>query len=187
MKTTFAKTEFFLMPNGELWFTQPGNSMMRFEQSNSDLIDYMLTLISDLYPAAFDALSNEYKDSKLNVPYFKFRVVSRFIRCNFAEHDALTFDIEEDGHISIEEVSCPLRGECKYEGVICKPQLKTKLSDREKEVAKLIAKGLDRNAVAEELRISPCTVNRHIANIKCRLHISKTTEIVAWVKDYKIE
>ena len=187
MTSIYKKIEFFIFPNGEVWYTHPDNEVSRYEPTNKELTDYIFGLITDLYPDALKALSKEYESSKLNILYFKYRIVSRFVRCNFAEHDSLKWDIEEDGHLSIEEVRCPLRGECKFEGIVCKPKIKTKLSDRELEVARLISKGYERISIAEELKISPYTVNRHIANIKARLSINKTVEIVSWFKDRKFE
>lgn len=80
----------------------------------------------------------------------------------------------------LEEVKCPLRGECVFEGTICKAKMKTVLSDREMEVAKRLGRDMSKTEIAEDLRISICTVARHIANIKSRLKLAHSNQIVAW-------
>jgi len=52
------------------------------------------------------------------------------------------YDINTAGALCIEDVRCPLRGECLMEGVICKPRLQTELTNREREVALLLGQGL---------------------------------------------
>ena len=106
-------------------------------------------------------------------------MVHRFIRCNFGEYDALSMDVNANGNLRFEDVRCPLRGECPFECVICKPMLDTKLSEREQQVAKLVGKGYTAEEMGRELHISPHTVKRHIANIKTRLNLSHTHQIIA--------
>ncbi len=43
------------------------------------------------------------------------------------------------------------------------------LSDREREVLKLVADGLTDAAIAERLVLSPHTIHRHVANIRLKL------------------
>ena len=139
----------------------------------------MIVLIRDLYPAAFTALAELYSKSERNKDFFEFRIVHRFIRCNFGEYDALSYDINSVGELNMEDVRCPLRGECLFEGLICRSPMNTELSPRESEVAHLLAKGYSRQEVAYELEISIYTVTRHITNIKARLHLKTTNQIIA--------
>ena len=106
-------------------------------------------------------------------------MVHRFIRCNFGEYDALSLDVNANGHLRFEDVRCPLRGECPFECIICKPTLDSKLSERENQVAKLLCEGFTAEEIGEELHISPHTVKRHIANIKTRLKLTRTNQIIA--------
>ena len=140
----------------------------------------MMVLIRDFYPGAFKALSELYSKSERNRDYFEFRIVHRFIRCNFGEFDALSFDIGADGGFNVEDVRCPLRGECLLEGVICKPQMQTKLTERESDVAVRLSKGMSKQDIAEDLSISIYTVARHIANIKLRMNFKHTYQIIAY-------
>lgn len=52
------------------------------------------------------------------------------------------------------------------------------LSEREKEILKLMVEGLDYKAVAEKLFISPHTVRKHIANIYEKLHVTSKVQAV---------
>lgn len=175
------KIEFYNCPDGSVNikpFEQPMFVYDMADKRCKAITEEMIVLIRDLYPGAFTALSKLYSVSERNKDFFEFRIVHRFIRCNFGEYDALSYDISHGGCFNIEDVRCPMRGECLHEGVICKPQLKTQLSQREEEVARLLAEGLTRDEVAEELHISVYTVHRHIANIKARLHFKHTNQII---------
>jgi DNA-binding CsgD family transcriptional regulator len=57
--------------------------------------------------------------------------------------------------------------------------MQTQLSAREQEVAELLATGITRQEVADELQISIYTVTRHIANIKARMHFQTTAQIIS--------
>ncbi|MBS4030690.1 MAG: PAS domain S-box protein [Clostridiales bacterium] len=53
-----------------------------------------------------------------------------------------------------------------------------KLTPREKEVFKLVAKGRNRRIIAEALNIRPKTVDKHISNLTEKLNLRKKDEIV---------
>lgn len=57
------------------------------------------------------------------------------------------------------------------------------LSPREREVVGLVARGHAYKAVAEELFISPKTVENHVRNIMAKLHLSRRHELVRWAVD----
>ncbi len=57
------------------------------------------------------------------------------------------------------------------------------LSPREREVVGLVARGHTYKAVAEELFISPKTVENHVRNIMAKLHLSRRHELVRWAVD----
>ena len=57
------------------------------------------------------------------------------------------------------------------------------LSVREREVVGLVARGHTYRAVAEELFISPKTVENHVRNIMAKLHLSRRHELVRWAVD----
>lgn len=179
------KSEFFTSPDGTVYIKPFGKPMYVYDMVCSDVTEELFILIRDLYPQAFNALSQLYSKSERNHDYFKYKIVHRFIRCNFGEYDALLFDVSPVGALNLEEVRCPLRGECINEGIICKPTLQSKLSSRETEVGKKLAEGLSNYEVAEELGISICTVHRHICNIKARLHFRNTNQIISFFNESK--
>lgn len=60
------------------------------------------------------------------------------------------------------------------------------LSRRETEIAILIAGGLSNRQIAEELSISPATVERHVANIFNKLGFHSRTQIAAWAVEQRL-
>lgn len=58
----------------------------------------------------------------------------------------------------------------------------TELTDREMEVLKLIANGLNNSLIAEQLVISENTVKGHVSNILSKLHLADRTQaaVYAW-------
>ena len=57
------------------------------------------------------------------------------------------------------------------------------LTQREHEIAELVAGGLSNKAMATELSISHTTAARHVANIMAKLGFNSRTQIAAWVAD----
>jgi predicted ATPase/DNA-binding CsgD family transcriptional regulator len=57
------------------------------------------------------------------------------------------------------------------------------LTERELEIATLIARGLSNRALADELVISPATVARHVSNILAKLGFTSRTQIATWAID----
>ena len=55
-----------------------------------------------------------------------------------------------------------------------------RLTEREKEVLILVAKGLSNRAVAEALDLSQGTVKIHVSNILSKLNVSSRTEAAVW-------
>ncbi|MFI6598078.1 LuxR C-terminal-related transcriptional regulator [Nonomuraea sp. NPDC050536] len=58
------------------------------------------------------------------------------------------------------------------------------LTDREREIVALIARGLSNRALAEELVISPATVARHVSNILGKLGFASRTQVAAWAVEH---
>lgn len=182
-----ANIEFYNTPEGDVMLKEVGQPARLFREGNRELVAGMLALIRDRYPDAHRALMELYSASTMNRRYYEFRVVHRFVRCNFGEYDQQNLDIDHRGRLSFEEVRCPLRGECPHEGVICKPRLETHLTDRELEVLRLIAgEHLRAEQVAQVLMISPCTVNRHRENIKAKLGAASVAELVEYWQREKL-
>ena len=55
------------------------------------------------------------------------------------------------------------------------------LTDREHEVARLVATALSNRAIGETLDISQATAARHVANIFAKLGFSSRAQLIAWV------
>lgn len=106
--------------------------------------------------------------------------VSRFIRCNFGEYDANNPDIDVWGRFHFEEVKCPIRNECPFAGIVCKPEFNTTLSFRETNVLRLVIERYKVDDIAQLLHISPHTVANHIRNI----HEKTSTRTIADLVDY---
>lgn len=176
------KIEFYNCPDGSVIVKPFDKPMFVYEQSCRKITEEMLIVIRDLYPTAFSALAELYSRSERNRDYYEYRIVHRFIRCNFGEYDALTFDISQTGDFYFEDVRCPMRGECLFEGVICKPALKTELTPRETEVAKMLSSGLSVQDISENLQISILTVRNHVQHIKARLRLKHTSQIISKFK-----
>ena len=62
-------------------------------------------------------------------------------------------------------------------------ELHDRLSDREKQVLTLVAEGLDKDAIARELVISPHTARTHIQNVLTKLEVHSRLEAAALVAE----
>lgn len=61
------------------------------------------------------------------------------------------------------------------------------LSDREREVLQLVARGHSYKEIAAELYISDKTVENHVHNILRKLHLSRRQELIRYALDHGIE
>ncbi len=61
------------------------------------------------------------------------------------------------------------------------PPPPTALSPREREIVRLVAKGLPNKAIAEVLDMSPWTVDTHLRRVFAKLGVSSRAEMVARV------
>ena len=62
-----------------------------------------------------------------------------------------------------------------------RPKPSGALTDREREVADLVAEGLSNGEIAKRLYLSPKTVSVHVSNILRKLGMSSRAEVAAWV------
>lgn len=58
------------------------------------------------------------------------------------------------------------------------------LSEREREVLQLVARGHTYNEIGQQLTISPRTVENHVRNILGKLHLSRRTDLVRYATDH---
>ena len=59
------------------------------------------------------------------------------------------------------------------------------LSDREREVAALIARGLTNRQIAAALLITTQTANKHVSNILGKLALSTRSQVAVWVTQHR--
>lgn len=180
--------EFRVSPDGQVYFKEgkkPEKRLTRFEKV---VCTRLLGLIHDRFPGAWSRLKLLYPPKSRNSAHqdqAAFSMVERFVRCNFGEHDLLTADVEHD-IMNFEEVRCPLRGMCRDEGVICKPQNLVKLSPAEKEVVKLYLHGYTFDEIARQLGKSPQTVKVQLHRIKDKLGARNCREIIKVMRMHNI-
>lgn len=167
----------FYMFEDELWCMSP-NGNQKVSENDTELIKTILERVRECYPKAYEALQKNYEKSSSNVPYYQFLMANRFCRCNFGELDSSKKDIDNKGIFNFERVKCPLRGECKHEGVICCPKFNSKLSEAEMRVMKLIYEEYGVDDVADALYLSPNTVKNHIKSVYTKLGIHKNSEFI---------
>jgi len=60
------------------------------------------------------------------------------------------------------------------------------LTDRELEVAALVAEGLTNQAIARRLSIAPRTAEAHVENIRRKLQVRSRAQIAAWVTEHRL-
>jgi DNA-binding NarL/FixJ family response regulator len=61
-----------------------------------------------------------------------------------------------------------------------------RLTDRELEVAELIAAGLTNQAVASRLSIAPRTAESHVESIRRKLQVRSRAQIATWVTEQRL-
>lgn len=172
--------EFFADPFGQVMISDE-RGVRSYTQEEVDLTSALFVRIEDEYPEAFKALSELYARSAMNAPYFRYLVCSRFIRCNFSAYDRKV-DIDGLGQFKLEEVSCPLRAECLYAGIICDAKFNNKLTQRQEDVMKLYCEGYDEEDIARELSISRETVKTTKRNAFRKVGVHSLSEFMAKIK-----
>lgn len=178
------RLEFYLYEE-ELWCKDTKGCNILVDAHQTDLLDNILARIKECYPEAYDALREEYKDSAPNKMFLKYRMAKRFLKCNFGQLDSTFYDMDGE-KMNFERVECPLRQECRWDGVICSPIFKTTLSAQELKVGELFYEGLSKAEIAGVLYLSPETVNNHIRNIYYKLGIHEKAEFIKYAEDHGI-
>lgn len=170
--------EFYNTPEGDIMIKEPGKAVRIFSETDRDIVTELLRYIREVYkPATFEKLAEKYSRYEKNHVHYEFLMAAGFIRCNFGEYDHNHIDIDSNGSFNLEEVKCPLRGECQYEGDICKPSINTLLTERELEVLEYISIGKQSQDIADILHLSILTVKRHKQNIKAKLHLHTIVDL----------
>lgn len=177
--------EFYVTPEGEVTIRETGKPERMLTEHDVDYCDAFISELQELYPEALAALREIYSQSKLNRSYYNFLIVRRFCKCNFGCYDN-KLDIDGEGKFVFEFVSCPLRGECRFDHVICQPKFNVALSDRQMEVMRLFFQGKDELAIAEKLFLAPNTVLNHKKMALQKLGFHSLNEFIRYAYDHKI-
>lgn len=171
------KREFFICDD-KLFCMTDGRSE-EVTEKNQELIEEILQRIENFYPEAYEALNESYQKSQLNQSYFNYLRVRRFLKCNFADLDTSDHD-DNDGVFNFEKIHCPLRGECKFDGIICMPKFNSKLSDSELRVMRLYYNNESIDRIADHLYLSGHTVRNHIKASYAKLKVHSQAEFIAY-------
>lgn len=163
------EVEFYTSPEGQVYYRKPGEKAKRLTKF-SEIIQPLITIIRNRFPECYARLAILYREKAS-------RMVDRFVRCNFGEHDLLTKDIDHD-ILNFEEVRCPLRGICKDEHVICKPKSLVRLSKGEQEIVKLYLNGITLDNIAEQLHKNRSTVKTQLLRVRDKLGVKNCREII---------
>lgn len=166
----------------ELWINTDGKQE-RLEEGSA-YVDKIYSELSVNYPKALDCLMGMYKEAANNQSYYRFLIVRRFCKCNFAMLDN-KLDID-NGVFNFEHISCPLRGECKGENVVCHPEFNTAISVSERRVLEMLYNGYKCEEIADKLYISVFTVRNHIKNAYRRLGVHSEAEFMRYAQTHNI-
>lgn len=175
--------EFFVGSDGKVWFRENG-TCETFVPEMKQLVDELYEIISLRYPEAKSALEEINSKSGLNKSFMRYKVVEGFVRCNMGNDDESYLDMD-GGSVRLERVACPLRGVCRYEGVICRPTLRSVLTEAERKVAVLYAGGLTVDEIAGHLGKSASTVNNQLWQMKLRLGLKSRRGVARLVREYE--
>ena len=170
----------------QIWYRTEDGSQHQLTESDREAIRFIIDKFSEFYPEAIEACLNEYKRCQSNMSHYQYRVALRLCKCNFGSIDTHIKDVDSSGCFHFEHVACPLRGECRYENVICHPKFNSRISDSELRVIELLSKGIGRNQIAEELCLSPHTVHNHIRNASMKIGVHKESELVVYAHKYNL-
>ncbi|HLP05108.1 MAG TPA: helix-turn-helix transcriptional regulator [Paludibacter sp.] len=177
--------EFFTSPEGDVLFSTEKCIVTELSENETVLIDVLFEKIRTDYPDAFTALSDEYDKSVRNLPYFRFLVVRRFIRCNMSNFDTLAIDFDSEGIFHFEQVSCPMRGECKLYKIVCSPKYNSHLTKTELRILAMYCQPMEMDSIASELYMSPHTVDTHLKNIRRKTECHSKAELMKFYEKIK--
>ena len=176
--------EFFCFED-EVWVRLADGQTSKVTEKDVDLVREVDELISTFYPEAYKMLKEMYKSSASNILYQRFRIVSRFIRCNLSNLDHVP-DVSHDRMMVLESVQCPMRGECRYDGIICRPSFDHNLSPSELRVMELLYRGSSESDISGSIGLSILTVRTHIRNALRRLDMHSRAEFMRYAAQNKI-
>ena len=183
-----AGLEFYTFED-ELWCKSDDGENFIIDETQTEIVSYILNGVRARYPEAYKALEKWYQKSALNASYYQYLMARRFCKCNFGCLDATekdVTDIKRDGTFNFEKVPCPLRGECPLEGIVCNPKFDSTLSKAEERVMRLWYEGRSKEEIGEELFVSPGTVKNQIKSAYLKLGVHSEAEFVKYAKEHNL-
>jgi DNA-binding CsgD family transcriptional regulator len=158
----------------------------KLTESSREPILFIREKFEVFYPDCFKACEKKYERCRPNLLYFQFKVACRICKCNFGRLDPHRTDVDASGHFHFEDVYCPNRGECEYENIICHPRFESNISEAELRVLKLLSEGAPRQQIAQELFLSPHTIDNHIKNARARVGAQNERELVFYANKHNL-
>lgn len=181
----FANTEFYILDD-QVHYRNGDGVVGTFTEESTEIRDFLFDRIERFYPSALFALYECYKRLEHRPNYRKFRMMQRFCRCNFGTADTTHHDIDAGSVFRFEKPTCPLRGDCPHENVICNPEFHSGLSKAEYRVAELLCENKTPTQIADELIIAVSTVCNHRAAIYATLNIHSLGELMIYANQYNL-
>lgn len=157
------------------------------DERQKEIINYIASKIENMYPDSQTRLLERTKTLQYRPNYRRYMMVLRFCKCNFGNADTREMDINDRQKFRFEKVTCPLRGLCEDEGVICTPKPNSKLSPAERRIVHELKRGLTRKQIAQRLCLSPVTVRNHIHNIYDKLNLTTESQLIKYIIEEGID
>lgn len=175
------KVEFYVL-DGTVHYKREGVDR-ELTQKDRTIIESVLDTLERLFPDTLKALSEHFSKYQGNQMYFDFRRVDLFIRCNFSEFDKVNYDME-NGMLNFEDVRCPQKGICKFEGIICRPKMRMMMHPEESKAAILYSKGFTAKEIAGILSKSVKTIAAQLQSVRKKLNLTRTGDLVKVLSTY---
>lgn len=169
--------EFFTLDN-EVYYRQGGGPTIQFTEECKEVIRALHERVETFHPEALDRLKERFARIDYRPNYQRYRMMLRFCRCNFGNADTSPMDIDTTGCFRFERVTCPLRGECPDENVICNPKFNSTLSLAEMRVLEQLFYDNSIEEIAKILVISEHTVRNHKRNGFTKIGVHSSHEFV---------
>ncbi len=175
--------EFFSFED-EVWCRSASGDQRKLTEGDP-VVREMFDHLSEFYPDALAKLEEKHKRFSGNIVHYRYRIVRSFCRCNFGSIDNVP-DVDTSERMHFEHISCPLRGECPMEGIVCHPKFNSKISSAEMRVLELVFRQVRVEEIAERLFLSIHTVKNHKRNAYNRIGVHKDSEFVAYANDHNL-
>jgi DNA-binding CsgD family transcriptional regulator len=175
--------EFFSFED-EVWYRAADGTQKKLSESDP-VVRGVFDYLSEFHPEALSALEEKYARFSPNIVHYRYRVARRFCKCNFGAIDHVP-DVCSEGRMHFEHISCPLRGECPLEGIVCHPKFNSKISTAEMRVLELVHKHVRCDEIAERLCLSLHTLKNHKRNAYNRIGVQNTAEFIAYANAHNL-